>query len=53
MLNLRCGHGDTHDFEVWSWGHSRILVDTNCVPGRSRKCCAYGSDHSLGVDEQY
>ena len=37
----------TSDFKVWSRGHSRILVDTNCVPGLSRKYSAYGSDHPL------
>ena len=43
----RNGHGDTGDFQVWSRGHSRILADTNCVPGRGRKYYAYGSDHPL------
>ena len=41
------GHGVTSNFEVWSRGHSRISVDTNCVPGLSRKYSAYGSDHPL------
>ena len=41
------GHRFTSDFKVWLRGHSRILVDTNCVPGLSRKYRAYGSDHPL------
>ena len=41
------GHGVTSDFKVWSWGHSRISVDSNCVPGLSRNYSAYGSDHPL------
>ena len=45
---MHYGHGVTSDFKVWSRGHSRILVDTNCVPGLSRKYSAYGSDHPLG-----
>ena len=36
-------------FKVWSWGHSRISVDTNCVPGLSRTYSAYGSDHPLSL----
>ena len=37
-------------FKVWSRGHSRISVDTNCVPGLSRKYSAYGSDPPLADD---
>ena len=44
---MHCGHGVTSDFKVWSRGHSRISVDTNCVSGLSRKYNAYGSDHPL------
>ena len=33
---MHCGHGVTSNFKVWSRGHSRISVDTNCVPGLSR-----------------
>ena len=41
------GHGVTSDFKVWARGHSRISVDTNCVPGLSRKYSTYGGDHLL------
>ena len=43
--DMQCGHGVTSDFKVCSRGHSRILVDINCVPGLGRKYSAYGSDH--------
>ena len=44
---MYCGHGVTSDFKVWSRSHSRISVDTNCVPGLNRKYSTYGSDHPL------
>ena len=37
---MHCGHGVNSDFKVWSQGHSRISVETNCVPGLSCKYSA-------------